>query len=124
VAYAAERHVTVVPEIDLPGHMEAAIAAYPELGNGGVAGVRTAWGIPTSTMPLVNGITLYDEHPTPLPADTNQPPRQDNGTHSGVNRNPANLRQVEKFLLQNKVENECRLANAPAPCDCTTGACD
>lgn len=46
VAYADERHVTVLPEIDLPGHMQAAIAAYPELGNTGEAGeVRTAWGI-------------------------------------------------------------------------------
>ncbi|MFD5226568.1 beta-N-acetylhexosaminidase [Microbacterium sp. NPDC058342] len=34
VAYAAERFVTVVPEIDLPGHMQAAIAAYPQLGVG------------------------------------------------------------------------------------------
>ncbi|KUJ65003.1 beta-N-acetylhexosaminidase [Streptomyces albus subsp. albus] len=33
VAYAAARHVTVVPEIDIPGHSQAAIAAYPELGN-------------------------------------------------------------------------------------------
>ena len=33
VAYAAARHITVVPEIDMPGHMQAAIAAYPELGN-------------------------------------------------------------------------------------------
>ena len=32
VAYAAARHVTVVPEIDVPGHATAAIAAYPELG--------------------------------------------------------------------------------------------
>ncbi|MFE7560174.1 family 20 glycosylhydrolase [Kitasatospora sp. NPDC057500] len=31
VAYAAARHVTVVPEIDMPGHSTAAIAAYPEL---------------------------------------------------------------------------------------------
>lgn len=31
VAYAAERHVTVVPEIDLPGHTVAALAAYPSL---------------------------------------------------------------------------------------------
>ena len=45
VGYAAARHVTVVPEIDLPGHMQAAIAAYPELGNGGSPSVRTAWGI-------------------------------------------------------------------------------
>lgn len=34
VAYAAERFITVVPEIDLPGHTQAAIAAYPELGAG------------------------------------------------------------------------------------------
>lgn len=32
VAFAARRHITVVPEIDMPGHMQAAIAAYPELG--------------------------------------------------------------------------------------------
>lgn len=32
VEYAADRGVTVVPEIDLPGHMVAAVAAYPELG--------------------------------------------------------------------------------------------
>jgi hexosaminidase len=32
VAYAAERFVTVVPEIDTPGHVQAALASYPELG--------------------------------------------------------------------------------------------
>ncbi len=36
VAFAAERHVQIVPEIDTPGHVTAAIAAYPELGNTGV----------------------------------------------------------------------------------------
>ncbi|WP_354640779.1 beta-N-acetylhexosaminidase [Kitasatospora camelliae] len=50
VAYAAKRHVTVVPEIDLPGHSQAAVAAYPELGNTDVVdtaalGVWTDWGI-------------------------------------------------------------------------------
>lgn len=45
VAYAAERHVTVVPEVDMPGHMQAAVAAYPELGNGWSGPVRTSWGI-------------------------------------------------------------------------------
>lgn len=86
--------------------------------------VRTPWGITTSTAPLVNGITLYDEHPSPMPFDTNVPPKEDNGTHSGVNRNPANLRQVQQFLLGDVVVDECKLANAPAPCDCATGACD
>lgn len=33
VAYAAARHVRVVPEIEMPGHSQAAIASYPELGN-------------------------------------------------------------------------------------------
>lgn len=32
VAYAAERYITVIPEIDMPGHMLAALASYPELG--------------------------------------------------------------------------------------------
>lgn len=32
VAYAAERNITVVPEIDMPGHAEAALVSYPELG--------------------------------------------------------------------------------------------
>ncbi|MDR6613941.1 beta-N-acetylhexosaminidase [Leifsonia sp. 1010] len=37
VAYAAERHVTVVPELDMPGHTNAALASYPELNPDGVA---------------------------------------------------------------------------------------
>ncbi|HEV7811589.1 MAG TPA: beta-N-acetylhexosaminidase [Leifsonia sp.] len=37
VAYAAERHVTVVPELDMPGHTNAALASYPELTASGVA---------------------------------------------------------------------------------------
>jgi hexosaminidase len=45
VGYAATRHVTVVPEIDLPGHMQAAIAAYPSLGNGVRPAVRDSWGV-------------------------------------------------------------------------------
>ncbi|MDR6326323.1 beta-N-acetylhexosaminidase [Actinoplanes couchii] len=45
VDHAASRHVTVVPEVDMPGHMQAAIAAYPALGNGFAGAVRTGWGI-------------------------------------------------------------------------------
>ncbi|MBR7829973.1 beta-N-acetylhexosaminidase [Actinospica sp. MGRD01-02] len=47
VAYAAERHITVVPEIDIPGHSQAAIAAYPELGikPGQQLEVWTRWGV-------------------------------------------------------------------------------
>jgi hexosaminidase len=51
VAYAAARQITVVPEIDVPGHSMAAIAAYPELGNQDVPSaerpreVWTRWGV-------------------------------------------------------------------------------
>jgi hexosaminidase len=46
VAYAAARHITVVPEIEMPGHASAAIAAYPQLGVTGKPSVVPAdWGI-------------------------------------------------------------------------------
>lgn len=56
VAYAAERHITIVPEIDIPGHSAAAIAAYPELGNQDVPSaeapreVWTLFGIATTVL--------------------------------------------------------------------------
>ena len=46
VAYARARFVTIVPEIEMPGHSQAAIAAYPELGNrGDTLPVWTRWGV-------------------------------------------------------------------------------
>lgn len=46
INYAQERFVTIIPEIDLPGHQQAALAAYPELGcTGGPYEVWTQWGI-------------------------------------------------------------------------------
>ena len=46
VRYAAERHITVIPEIDMPGHMVAALAAYPEFGcTGGPYEVEHKWGV-------------------------------------------------------------------------------
>ena len=46
VAYAAARHITIVPEIEMPGHASAPIAAYPELGvTGKPMAVPADWGI-------------------------------------------------------------------------------
>lgn len=46
VAYAAAKGIDVIPEIDLPGHMLGALAAYPELGcTGGPYEVWTRWGV-------------------------------------------------------------------------------
>jgi len=48
VKYAADRYITVVPEFDLPGHAQAAIASYPEFGVPGTAPpVSPDWGINT-----------------------------------------------------------------------------
>lgn len=80
VAYAAERHITVVPEIDIPGHSQAAIAAYPELGNTDVIDtaalpVLTAWGInpnvlgvSDATLEFYEGVfeELLDLFPSPF----------------------------------------------------------
>lgn len=46
VQYAAARHIQIVPEIEFPGHAQAALAAYPELGcSGGPYLVSPQWGI-------------------------------------------------------------------------------
>jgi hexosaminidase len=46
VRYAAARHVTIVPELDMPGHAQAAIAAYPRLGSTGQhPAVASDWGV-------------------------------------------------------------------------------
>ncbi len=59
VAYAAERHITVIPEIDLPGHMQAALAAYPEYGcTGGPYEVWKMWGVSDNVLCAGNDATL------------------------------------------------------------------
>ena len=46
IQYAAARHINIIPEIDLPGHMQAALACYPQLGcTGGPYEVWKRWGV-------------------------------------------------------------------------------
>ncbi|WP_193214725.1 beta-N-acetylhexosaminidase [Luteolibacter marinus] len=71
VAYAAERHVTIVPEIDMPGHMAAAIAAYPQFGNSDIPGyapkVMTRWGVhPYTLAPTEETFAFVDDVLTEL----------------------------------------------------------
>ena len=59
VKYAADRYITVIPEIDLPGHMQAALAAYPELGcTGGPYEVWTQWGVSDNVLCAGNDQTI------------------------------------------------------------------
>jgi hexosaminidase len=66
VQYAAERFITVVPEIELPGHSTAALAAYPELGNGPDLGepppeVATSWGVFTTVFNVEDATLAFLE---------------------------------------------------------------
>lgn len=59
IDYAAKRHITIIPEVDLPGHMQAALTAYPELGCiGGPYEVRTIWGVSQDVLCVGNDFTL------------------------------------------------------------------
>lgn len=59
VAFARARGVDVVPEIELPGHSQAALAAYPELGcTGGPYEVATEWGVHKDVYCAGNDATL------------------------------------------------------------------
>ena len=59
VRYAADRFITVIPEIDLPGHMMAALASYPELGcTGGPYEIPTRFGVFDEVLCGGNGQTL------------------------------------------------------------------
>ncbi|MDB6168744.1 MAG: beta-N-acetylhexosaminidase [Verrucomicrobia bacterium] len=66
VAYAAARFITVVPEIEVPGHSSAALAAYPEFGNTDAPGyapqLRTGWSIfPETYAPKPETLQFLDD---------------------------------------------------------------
>jgi hexosaminidase len=66
VAYAAERFITVMPEIELPGHSSAALAAYPHLGNNDAPGyaprVQEKWAIfPETYAPKPETLQFLDD---------------------------------------------------------------
>lgn len=59
VKYAADRYITIIPEIDMPGHMQAALAAYPEMGcTGGPYDVWQIWGVSDNVLCASNPKTL------------------------------------------------------------------
>ena len=59
IEYAAERHINIIPEIDLPGHMQAALACYPQLGcTGGPYEVWKRWGVSEDVLCAGNEETM------------------------------------------------------------------
>ncbi|MFI8307387.1 beta-N-acetylhexosaminidase [Streptomyces sp. NPDC085927] len=98
VAYAAERHISVVPEIDVPGHSQAAIAAYPELGNTDVVDTSSltvwdTWGInPNVLAPTDTTLRFYEgvleEVLELFPADATGAPAYSSFVHIGGDECP------------------------------------
>jgi len=59
IAYANERYIEIIPEIEFPGHAQAALAAYPELScTGGPFEVSTKWGVHKEVFCLGNNLTI------------------------------------------------------------------
>jgi hexosaminidase len=63
VRYATERGITVMPEIEMPGHALAAIAAYPELGNTGKPmEVLAHWGVTDHVLGVTDNVLRFFEN--------------------------------------------------------------
>ena len=86
--------------------------------------LRAPYGLAEAEPTAANGFAIYDESPEPLPSEFNIPPPSDNGTHADVHERPAVLRQIEDFLYNGVVTNQCTSGASAAPCDCASGACD
>jgi hypothetical protein len=86
--------------------------------------IYTPFGMIADGGPMSSGFTIYDEHPKPVPPAGNVAPTEDNGTHGGVHERAAVQRQVSRMIYEGMLFHECKLGEAPMPCDCTTGACD
>jgi pimeloyl-ACP methyl ester carboxylesterase len=86
--------------------------------------LRSPYGLAEADPSGPNGFSIYDESPDPLPSEFNIPPQSDNGTHADVHERPAVLRQIEDFLYNGVVTNQCSNGTSAAPCDCAAQACE
>lgn len=91
--------------------------------------VKQPYGFSEAAPGAPSGFAVYDEVPDPLgdfevPSEFNLPPAGDNGTHANVHERPAVLRQIQDFLYNAQVTNQCHDGKAAAPCTCMTGFCE
>ena len=99
VKYAAERNITVVPEIDMPGHTNAALASYPELGTTGIApDLYTGTEVGFSTFDTKKEITykFVEDVFTELAAMTSGPYLHIGGDESHVTKKEDYIPFVER----------------------------
>ncbi len=83
------------------------------------------FGMEERTGSMTSGYTIYDEVVEPWPPNHNAlEDLETNSTHQDVHERGAVRRQIAEFLLRGELISTCELAGAPAPCLCTTGACE
>jgi len=78
------------------------------------------FGLSEEEGPLDSGLVIWDEHPDPMPHETNLLNERNNGTHDSVRNRDKVLEQISTFLQTGEIVHTC----GEVPCDCTTGACD
>jgi len=109
VAHAAARHITVIPEIDMPGHMQAAVTAYPELGSGFRPGVRCHWGISQNILHPSDTSLLFIRHVLEEVMDVFPSPFIHTGGDEADNHEWGESRPVQRFMRKNRVPNQTAL---------------
>ncbi len=82
--------------------------------------VFVPYGMEERAGPLDSGLVIWDEHPEPMPHESNLLNERDNGTHSSVRNRDKVLQQMALFLNTGEIVHTC----GEGPCDCSTGACD
>ena len=101
-AHGEKRFVQIVPEIDLPGHAQAVLAAYPELGNGGdVPEVWTRWGISDHVLNVGRGALDFAEEVVLFVADL----FPDSPVHIGGDECPTTEWQRSELAAQVMAEH-------------------
>ena len=87
--------------------------------------VKVPFGMTGMDGPVPNAFVIMDEHPDPLPPETNLLFGEDNVAHENLRRRAATIQQIEHFYDTGEVVNFCRSGSGaePAPCDCAAGNC-
>jgi len=80
--------------------------------------VKAPYGLVATPGPLASAFVIMDEHPTPLPPDTNAEFADDNVAHENLRRRRATLQQIQTFFDTGEIRNFCTGA-----CDCAAGNC-
>ena len=78
------------------------------------------YGMTQAEGPLDSSLVIWDEHPEPMPFETNELNWRNNDTHDSVRNRDRVREQVRLFMQTGAVVHTC----GDGPCDCTTGACD